>query len=263
MQMIIRKIMNEIECLGLFGGLKYRIFLEFRKKKIPLFTRKLVRFSSKKRGFHFYIRPMESDIFLIRELLLGKDGTGQGEYDWIGLNELFEGNEQLYIIDAGANIGLFSLIMASKYPNSHIIALEPDRRNYELLTLNTKEVANIQCLNAGLWNENCKLKLVNPGCASLSYRFIQSRDEGIDALSINAIMQQNSIDHIDILKMDIEGSEKDVFMKNTAWCRCVGLYFIEMHERYAPGCQAKIDPMLKGMGYKYARSGENHIYYKN
>jgi hypothetical protein len=36
------------------------------------------------------------------------------------------------ILDAGANIGLASIYFANRYPNAKIIAVEPEKSNFEL-----------------------------------------------------------------------------------------------------------------------------------
>ena len=48
----------------------------------------------------------------------------------------FDKNE-IVIIDAGANIGFASVFYKNKFPNSRIVALEPEKENFNWLKKNT------------------------------------------------------------------------------------------------------------------------------
>lgn len=260
---VYRHIRNAVNCLGMGGAVKYRIALELKKQNIPLLNNKLWKFKAKKRGFEFFIRPYEADIFLIRELILGTNMDGVGEYDITKLDEIFKSSDDVrYIIDAGANIGMFSLLIANKYKNARVVAVEPDENNFEILKKNCELYDNIVCLNLGIWSENCKLKLINPGCGSMSFRFEKTDgSEGTNAICIETLLSSNHFEGVDILKMDIEGSEMEVFSKNNSWIDECRFYMIETHDRYAPDCTEFIDKLLKKKGYLYEKNGENRIYY--
>ena len=55
------------------------------------------------------------------------------------------------IIDCGANIGLTSIQFASNFPTCKIIAIEPDRNNFELLKTNTLN-KNITSIHKAIWS---------------------------------------------------------------------------------------------------------------
>jgi hypothetical protein len=45
------------------------------------------------------------------------------------------------------------------------------------------------------------------------------------------------VEHIDILKLDIEGAERELFnLGAEAWLGAVGQIIIELHDRFVPGC---------------------------
>src|SRR5690606_32260101 len=58
--------------------------------------------------------------------------------------------ESPLIVDCGANIGLSTLYFKSQYPQSRIIAFEPDKQNIELLKHNIaiNKLENIQIIEA-------------------------------------------------------------------------------------------------------------------
>ncbi|RYG31009.1 MAG: FkbM family methyltransferase, partial [Chitinophagaceae bacterium] len=60
------------------------------------------------------------------------------------------------IVDAGANIGLFSVLMKSRFPESTIIAIEPDQLNFELLEKNISSYNGINAIRAGFMASSYK-----------------------------------------------------------------------------------------------------------
>ena len=52
---------------------------------------------------------------------------------------------------------------------------------------------------------------------------------------MNSFIHDYWIDKIDILKIDIEGAEKDVFEAETSWLEIVALIAIEFHDRFNSG----------------------------
>ena len=66
------------------------------------------------------------------------------------------------IIDGGANIGLFSILISNRFPQSKIIAIEPDSENFKLLEHNLSGYPTVSCENAGIWSKNTSLKVSPP-----------------------------------------------------------------------------------------------------
>jgi hypothetical protein len=49
-------------------------------------------------------------------------------------------------------------------------------------------------------------------------------------------MKDYAIDYIDILKVDIEGAEKEIFSGSPSWINHVGVLIVELHDRLKAGC---------------------------
>lgn len=49
-------------------------------------------------------------------------------------------------------------------------------------------------------------------------------------------MAEFGIDYVDVLKIDIEGAEREVFKTCSPWIKKVGTIVIELHDRFVPGC---------------------------
>src|SRR5688572_4108026 len=75
-----------------------------------------------------------------------------------------------FIVDAGANIGLAAVFFANKYPESEIVALEPDESNFRLLKENGRPYRNIHAVHGALWNQEGELFLIDPGTGHHGFR---------------------------------------------------------------------------------------------
>jgi hypothetical protein len=81
--------------------------------------------------------------------------------------------------------------------------------------------------------------------------------------SISEIMKKYNLKTIDILKMDIEGSEKPVFEKDyKSWLSKTKFGFLELHERYAKGVTKLVDKRLNEYKFKKSQAGEKIMFYK-
>lgn len=168
------------------------------------------------------------------------------------------------IIDAGANIGLTSIYLASKYPTAKIVSLEPEHGNFQVLVQNAAKYENIKTVKAGVWNKITFLAIKDNGGGNNAFTVEEVSEETestIQALSIADIMQQNDWQQIDFLKIDIEGSEKIVFESDIeSWLPFTKTLVIELHERMVPGCSAAVFSALNKYSFSSVEKGENIIF---
>lgn len=162
------------------------------------------------------------------------------------------------IVDAGAHIGLASLWYASRYPGAKVIALEPNRKNYEHLRRNTMAYPNIVPLHVALWNTSGTVALTDPqeGSWALQVRRLEEAsvvDESVPSISVADLMRAFDLDHIDVLKVDIEGSEKEVFQDCAEWIDRVSSIAIELHDRFKHGCSRAFYAATRGFADEVTR----------
>jgi FkbM family methyltransferase len=179
------------------------------------------------------VRLRSSDMGVFRQVLV------TGEYDW----EFSK--PPAVIVDAGANIGLSSVFYANKYPAAKVIAIEPEDSNFALLVQNAAAYPNIVPVRGALWNEDRELSLVDSGVGYYGFQTVASGDPHggrvvakVPGMTIDSVMRDHSIGHIDILKIDIEGSEKELFEDPSLWIGRVGVIAVELHDRIRDGCSA-------------------------
>lgn len=161
--------------------------------------------------------------------------------------------EPAVIVDCGANIGMTSVYFANKFPSARIIAIEPEQANFQMLLKNTENYKNIHCLNCGLWNKSTNLEVIDRGEGSWAFivkEVEQETTNSIKAVSVDKIMQMFGIEKIDVLKIDIEGSEKEVFEEGAEkWLPNVTTMVLELHDRVKKGCTTALINALKTRDY--------------
>lgn len=178
------------------------------------------------------------------------------------------------IIDAGANIGLTSVYFASRYPDARIIAIEPEPGNFDLLKRNVSPYPNVTAVQAALWSRNEVVSLVDPGLGEwgFSVRDRQTANSAPDGaatvsgagrprtaglrvpgLTVADVMRDADIEQVDLLKLDIEGAEVEVFDTACEWIEAVDSIIIELHDRLRPGCTDALRKSAAGLPHESAR----------
>jgi FkbM family methyltransferase len=167
------------------------------------------------------------------------------------------------MIDAGANVGFTTLYFKNHFSNLKIISLEPSLTVFERLKRNIQinSFKNIILYQKGLWSKSARLKADRTfrDGEDWAFRIVEakeSEDADIETLSINDIIYENGIDKIDFLKIDIEGSEKEVFndLNSLNWLNLVQLLAIEIHDEF--DCREHIEKILVDRGFELSYAGE-------
>ncbi len=179
------------------------------------------------------------------KIFLRKNTSDIDVFNQVLVNLEYNINEEInpkIIIDAGANIGLTSLFFSNKYPGAKIIAIEPEKDNFKFLVKNCSTLKNIIPINKAVWSDNNPVHFKKS--QSKDSHFISNEDNDADlveTITIPDILSNYRIDRIDILKLDIEGAEKEIFSKNVdLWLPKVKCLIIELHDRFLPGCSKNV-----------------------
>lgn len=152
-----------------------------------------------------------------------------------------------FVIDAGANIGYTAILFANWWPEAQIICIEPDKENYELSVKNTSSYPNIRVLNGALWNKEIHLAIEAGQEDGFVVREINANQTMIKpenltfGISIDQLLKTYNVSHIDFLKMNVEGSEKNIFSKNyKTWLPKTKAMLIELHDGKNAGCSTAV-----------------------
>ncbi len=167
------------------------------------------------------------------------------------------------IIDGGANVGYASVWFANKFPKSKIYAIEPEAENFKILKSNTRKYANVKLIKAGLWHRKTLLKVLNKSYGKWGFVTEETnslKKESLRAVTIDDILKKSGRDQIDILKLDVEGAEKEIFSKNYEyWLPRVKILIIEIHDWIKKGCGDSFYSAIKKYNFEESRSGENIV----
>jgi FkbM family methyltransferase len=198
-----------------------------------------------------FFRYNSSDLSVFSQIFV------YGEYE-----PLIEMQNVQFILDCGANVGYSAIYFLSKFPNAHIIAVEPDQQNYELLKQNLAPYSNrVTTLCAAIWSHPSQLKLhyvgqVGDKCEwAVEVKECEEPEKAdIEAQDIGSILSGHKWDRVDILKIDIEGSETVVFGSNyESWIDKIQAFAIELH---GIECEAAFLKALSYSDFNFSRSGE-------
>jgi FkbM family methyltransferase len=126
-------------------------------------------------------------------------------------------NQAPVILDAGANIGLALAYFKTIYPDCKVTAFEPDPANFKLLSKNVTRNAwaNVEVHNVALHRRDAELDFYDyndrPGALSNGFWRPAEAGPAKKVLTVRAVpLSRYVAGTIDMLKMDIEGSEHDV-----------------------------------------------------
>ena len=154
------------------------------------------------------------------------------------------------IVDIGANVGFFSFLMTAKRKDAAIYAYEPMENNFRVfqnnLTLNKEKRNNIKAEQKAVTGKEVKsVKLffdavdLDTVISSVYEDFSPKNKQmaEIEAISLSAIIRQNNLTVIDILKLDCEGSEYPILYDSPEiiWpiikCLCIEVHELDKGKR--------------------------------
>src|ERR1700730_1245135 len=195
-----------------------------------------------------HVRVGTSDAWVYRQILL------RGQY---ALDLPFTPQT---IVDAGANIGLASIYYARRYPQARVISVEAEASNFEILCRNVAPYPNIVPIHAALWNRDGFIGVSEPSPrTSDKWAFVTHEGDGarVRAITMRTLMREFNIESIDLLKVDIEGAEKELF-EDSGWADGLQSLAIELHDHFKPGCGTAVNAAMSD--FYRSRRGEVNLY---
>jgi len=189
---------------SLISSIIIDIPLYFLTRQNPLNLRGGVFLSN---GFYFFTRPKTDDLYHItprREKFVEE----------IIVNVLKKGD---IFIDVGANVGYFTILASRRVGvEGMVIAIECVPSTFEILRYNLglNNISNVLPLNKCAWNKKEKVTISFQegfygsasalfGSTSFNYQNIK-----VDAIPLDEIL--SDLDHIRLIKIDVEGAEFNV-----------------------------------------------------
>jgi FkbM family methyltransferase len=164
-----------------------------------------------------------------------------------------------FIIDGGANIGIASLYFLNRYPSAHVIAVEPHAGSLDLCRKNLARYRErVVMIHGAIWNVPGRVAVDLAPEEEWAFR-VRSEGPGqpgsVQAFTLPALIACGSAfgdGKVDLLKLDVEGSEKELFEPGAAeWLPSVRNLVIELHGQE---CVDRFFRTLEGYDYDLLRS---------
>ena len=177
------------------------------------------------------------------------------------IRDWFDVGESGVFLDVGANIGRYSVSLAGRLDK--VYAFEPSSRTFLALVRNVdvNGLVNVHALKIALWNgdgtESFYVK-GRSGLGSLVRRDNSIREERITTRALDHLIDDLEIKRIDLVKIDVEGAEKEVLegMRDTL-LRFRPRLIVEVSKRN----ECWVNGFLGSLGYtQKGRRGMNQLY---
>jgi FkbM family methyltransferase len=150
------------------------------------------------------------------------------------------------VVDVGANIGIYTKELATLVGASgRVYAFEPVTENHDILTtvIRKANLTNVRSFHAALGAQSGRRAIVIPDLTGFAgyywAHFAEAGDEGrrevVHVLTLDDLWKSHRIQHLDFIKCDVEGSEREVIQ---------GAF--EVTQAYTPGWLIEVSLQTSG-----------------
>ncbi|MGD0338464.1 MAG: FkbM family methyltransferase [Bacteroidota bacterium] len=166
--------------------------------------------------FPVFARTKSSDLLVLADTFLGR-------YH-VPIDNI---NPVQTILDLGCNVGYTLRHYAYLFPDATLFGVEMDIDNYKMALNNNKHLPKCKIVNYAVWFEDTTVNY--SGINEESFHITDSQGVPVEARTIDTLLNNFGITSIDLLKMDIEGAEEEIFRKNMDWMKHVKSMILEVH----------------------------------
>lgn len=135
------------------------------------------------------------------------------------------------IVDLGAYVGYTTLDFVKQYEGCSVLAVEPDVNNFQMLCQHievTNNQPHVTVDNSAIWNYNGYGRLDGDAYNAKTL----TKGAMVRVLTIDNLLKFFWIEKVDYMKMDIEGSEREVLRDGGYWVNQVKCIKVEVHGDY-------------------------------
>jgi FkbM family methyltransferase len=170
-----------------------------------------------------------------------------------------------FIVDCGANIGASAFYLLHRYATARAVVVEPDSGNMAVCRRNLAPFGDrVTFVQAGVWSSTGHLVVERGKFADGAEWSFQVRPakpgetHDVPAFTISDLMELGRFPRIDLLKVDIEAAEAEVFGAGSQeWLRRTRNLVIELH---GPECEHAVGKAMSGFESGIAHCGELTLY---
>ncbi len=195
----------------------------YRKRKLG----DLDPFLSAAYALHYYRKPMEQFVGV------------QGMSGRVLLNT-FDIDDQAVVMDVGAYVGDWAVAVLDNHNGPTVHSFEPNPRSLEKLEEKAKRYPSLHVHPYGLSDSDATFALTLQGLGSSTFGAGPVADDAktvdVELRDVVAVMDELGLDHVDVLKVNIEGGEYPLFARliEQDMLGRFGTIIIQFHE-WVPG----------------------------
>lgn len=190
------------------------------------------------------------------------------------LSELL--NDEIVVVDLGACRGEFVNELNKVFKIKKAILVEANPTNFNFLSDKDNYVLYNMAISK---NDNETISfyedLKSPYNGSKIFNYFNGFEHKIETITLETLMKKNDIDYIDILKIDIEGSEYDILPNISDECFSkIKQITVEFHDFIDNSLKSKTQEIINKLeklgfkriskGIKYMNNSDNYdvLFYK-
>ena len=212
-------------------------------------------------GHRIWVRPLSPDYAVSVDMF---------DQEFNQVSQCLPSNFNGLVIDAGGYIGTAAIALHEIYPQAVIVTIEPHPENFSLLEKNISGKSNIIAIKAALVASETKedgniVNIYDRGTGPWGFT-VEENNEGktkllgtVDTVTLPEICNSFSETKIGIVKLDIEGSEKQLFQSNDMNILDNSFIFVELHERIMNGCDKAFKNFSKNRKVIKHKCRENYL----
>jgi FkbM family methyltransferase len=154
------------------------------------------------------------------------------------------------VVDVGANVGLAALYFLEEFSITRLVCVEPEPANFQVLQSNLRGTIAV-AVQAALAATDGIVKIDS---SPQAYNARISADTGaikVAAISMPTLFHTQQLVWIDLLKIDIEDYEQQVFAGDCTWLAQIGTLLIEIH---SPTSQQVVRRAVQAQGFSWEQA---------
>jgi FkbM family methyltransferase len=223
--------------------------MQWKEWKHALGSRELLSIHPFTTAYPLWVRMHSSDLSVFSQIFVER------EYECLNL---IDGD---LILDLGAYVGYSSAYFLSRYPQSSVIAVEPDPSNFAILQRNLAPYGSrATVIQAAVWSHTTKVSIRAEqyrGGSACTRQVEEKKSGDVAGVDIPTLVALSQRSKIGLLKMDIEGAEVVIFGGKCTWLNQVDRIAIELHDDSVFGNATEaFYNAIRGQNFEISHSGE-------
>lgn len=148
-----------------------------------------------------------------------------------------------------------------RFPEAHVVAVEPDAGNFAMLGRNLQsDAGRVTLVHAGVWSAaghavRDEVPWRDGREWSIRLRPTEQADSStIELVSITTLLERQHWARVDPVKIDIEGAEREVFQSDSGeWLSRTRVLAVELHDS---DCERAFESAIRPFPFQVSRIGE-------